>query len=193
MNKGKIGLRNIDPEPMSRLKNWHIRPMRPDDISDILAIQQSAYPAELIECHEVLLAKLMLSPESCWFAEHAGQAMGYVFSHPWPDSAPPELDQSLRVLPERCSALFIHDLALHPTVRGLGLGQALAHYALAWARQHRFTKVTLIAVSGAHAFWKKHGFASRPNPSFELSKKLAAYGASADYLEMQLAYNGTAT
>lgn len=160
--------------------------MQPDDMPGVMAIQQSAYPVELIENRETLQAKLQLSPASCWLAEQAGKPVAYLFAHPWPDTLPPDLNRPLIEIPHSCTALFIHDLALHPSARRQGLGQAMVNHALDWAHHQRFKTAKLIAVEGAHTFWASYGFGPRNDKNPALRKKLAAYGAGADYLEMLL-------
>lgn len=160
--------------------------MQQTDISGVLSIQQSAYPATLIESSDTFLAKLNLSPESCWLAEGAGTPLAYLFAHPWQDGHPPKLDHPLNTLPQYCSTFYLHDLALEPHARGAGIGKHLVNHALRWAREQDLKQAALVAIEGAQPFWEKLGFYPKQIVSKELLEKLADYGSGAEYLEKSL-------
>ena len=90
------------------------------------------------------------------------------------------LDTVYGALPERCDALYIHDIALLPAARGRALAGAAVALLAAAARRRGLAAMTLTAVYGAEAVWARHGFSIVDAPA--LRAKLAAYGANARYM-----------
>ncbi|KZE30283.1 hypothetical protein AVW16_12705 [Crenobacter luteus] len=149
--------------------------MRATDLDGVLAVQRRCYRPELIESRAALASRHRLAPDTCWVAARDGALLGYLFAHPWQGEAPPALDAPLAALPAMADTLFIHDLALHPDARGLGLGPRLVDAALAAGRARGLVRSRLVAVQGADAFWSRFGYrAARLAPA-----KLARYGDDA--------------
>lgn len=165
---------------------FEIRNVVPEDAHDIQSIQMACYRPELQESSTVLLAKSTLSPASCWLVSDKDGAVGYLFSHPWRGILPPALNQPLQVLPEQADTLFLHDLAIHPRVRGIGISGALLDRARNWALSHQLQHALLVAVEQSHAFWQRHGFDQEIAGGNELHAKLAAYGPQACCLRLSL-------
>lgn len=161
---------------------FEIRNIQARDAAAIQHIQAACYPAELQESIEALQAKSQLSPASCWIAMQQHSAIGYLFSHPWQGQLPPALDHVLTSLPDRADALFLHDLAILPQARGLGVAQALLEQANRWARSNGLRTASLVAVRNSHAFWKKKGFGPPATSMPQLQAKLQAYGPDAHCL-----------
>lgn len=155
---------------------FKIRNIQIQDASAIQSIQSACYPIELQETIEVLLAKSRLSPTSCWLAANERGILGYLFTHPWNDELPPELNSPLDTLPDMADTLFLHDLAIHPQARGLGIAQALLNHAHHWASSYRLQRAMLVAVRNSQGFWQRHGFKPVLTQSSHLNAKLRAYG-----------------
>lgn len=136
----------------------HIRPIRHADLPAIDRIQRACYTPDLHEPVEAFAAKLQLSPDSSWLAEHENEVVGYFFTHPWAGDEPPPLGEPLQQLPEMADTHFLHDLAVHPRARGVGVAPRLIETALNWGRRRGLKRSRLVAISGAAPFWQRWGF-----------------------------------
>lgn len=157
-----------------------IRNIQHDDWSAILRIQAQCYHALTPEPLDALRNKVQLSPATCWVAEHAREVLGYLLCHPWHDGPPPSLSTALTHL-EGDELFYMHDLAISPNARGLGIGQRLIDTALNYARQDGYEEVALVAVQDAPAYWLRQGFS--PSPT---SKCLSEYGPGAQFMKRWL-------
>ena len=164
--------------------NRALRPMQASDLDAVLRIQQQCYPEALHESHATLSAKQCLAPDWCWVASHEATVQAYVFAHPWHDGAPPELDRPLPSLPEPAGLLFIHDLAVHPAARGLGLARILTQQLYQQADQHGLAAGRLIAIPGASDYWHQLGFKILPFNKL-IQDKLQAYGKNSAWMEIK--------
>lgn len=135
-----------------------IRSIRIDDWGRIVRIQAESYPREVLETVEALQSHWRVSPETCLVAEHAGEVVGYVLAHPWPERTIPPLNKVYTSLPPRSDSLFIHDLALSPGARKTGIAQKLARSVLQAGMELELTAASLIAVQGSEGFWRRFGF-----------------------------------
>ncbi len=157
-----------------------LRAMRGGDLDEVLRIQREAYGDAYQESAHVLGRKLSLAPEACWLAERDGEALGYVFAHPWQAGAP-QLHALVECLPERADHGFLHDLAVSPRARGMGVGSALFDKVRVWSEQAGHRALTLVALADAVAYWRGLGFASR---TLTLPD---GYGAGAVFMRRSLA------
>jgi len=149
--------------------------MRPTDIDAVLAVQRAAYGDDYQEAAEVLLDKWRIGAAWCHVVERASGCLGYVLAHPWRHDRVPPLHQGL----EQASApdcLFLHDLAIAPSGRGLGLGAELLG-AVRSAAPAAFTRITLVSLGEAIEFWQCHGFEPIVMPGDAVD--LSSYGAGA--------------
>lgn len=153
------------------------------DLPAVLAVQRLAYGDGYQESSEVLGAKLRLPGTCCWLAEEGGEAVGYVFSHPW-EMAPPPLHAALTGVPEGACTMFLHDLAVAPAGRGGGVAARLFASARAGAVEAGFVRMSLVALADAQGFWKRHGF--MPSADGRSSHLPPAYGAGAQFMELML-------
>lgn len=138
-----------------------IRPLREADAEAVLAIQALAYPSSHHESWAVLGRRLQLWPQGCCGAERDGRLLGYAFSHPWRQDRPVPLHGALAALPEAVDCYHLHDLALHPAVRGSGLAKRLVEAVLQAAQAAQLSTLTLVAVQGSQTFWTRMGFEPR--------------------------------
>ena len=157
-----------------------IETMNLADMSAVLAIQSRTYPPSLIEDEAVFLNRLALPCSYCLSARIAGEAVGYLLAYGWRDGSPPPIGAIVEGN-DPGEVLFIHDLAVSETGRGLGIGKLLVDHALAAAARDKLHEAQLVAVEGAHEYWHRLGFLEPP-VSGELKTKLSSYGARARWM-----------
>ncbi len=159
-----------------------IRPAQPADLDAIMAIQAACYTAIVPESATSMGAKLAAAPHTCRVAvDEQGALLGYLLALPWRAAEPPLLDAPDCVLPPQPDTLYLHDLAIAPRARGLGVGQALARALLELAHTQGLPGAHLIAIQDSRGFWGSLGFVPAPlTPA--LQAKLASYGPEACYM-----------
>ena len=156
-----------------------VRPLRAADLPAVLAIQHAAYGAGYQESAAVLGRKLEFAPRACWLAHMDEVAVGYVFAHPWSDAGAPPLHAPL-VLPAAADRGFVHDLAVLPAARGLGVAATLFTCVRAWSSAAGHRGMRLVALADAVPFWKRQGFQALP------ATLPAGYGDGACLMECSL-------
>ena len=139
-----------------------LRPLCMSDLPAVLAIQRAAYGDGYQESAAVLGRKLELAPQACWLAQSDGIAVAYVFAHPWNDAGAPPLHAPLQALPANAAHGFVHDLAVSPAARGLGVAAALFGRVRDWAAGAGYRGLRLVALADAVPFWARQGFAAVP-------------------------------
>lgn len=152
------------------------RPMLDGDLPDVERISAIVHPG-YPEREAVPAERLRLFPAGCLIAPRGGMAIGYAIAHPGMIGRPPPLDTLLSALPDGADCLYIHDVALLPDARGLGLGAAVTGTLATVAREHGFAWLALTAVNKSTGFWSRQGFCAAPCGS-----KLASYGGDAIYM-----------
>nr|WP_038000555.1 GNAT family N-acetyltransferase [Thauera linaloolentis] len=157
--------------------------MRMDDLDAVMRIQREAYGDAYQESADVLGRKLSLAPEGCWFAERGGEGLGYVFAHPWSAGAPC-LHAQIENLPPRADHGFLHDLAVSPRARGLGVGRGLFGKVRSWSERAGHQALALVALADAVAYWRGLGFAAEPLALPD------GYGAGAVFMRYGPAWQG---
>lgn len=161
------------------------RAMETADLDRVMAIAEVVHP-DYPEDRTVFAERLALYPDGCamaeaFGAEAAGPCIGYIVMHPGRLGVPPPLDSPLGALPEVPDCLYLHDVALLPAARGLGLGVAALERMNALAARQGFRWLALTSTPGARAFWDAQGF--RPHDGGAgLAAKLASYGGGMTYM-----------
>jgi GNAT superfamily N-acetyltransferase len=161
----------------------HWRPMRLADLPAVGALAAMIHP-DYPEDDAVFAERLRLYPAGCHVLARGDGIAAYVVSHPW-HGAPPALNTRLGALPAQPSTFYIHDLALAPDARGTGAASEIVSWLIAHAREIGAPGLSLIAVNGSAAFWRRHGFAARRDPG--LDRKLDSYGAGAQVMVRAIA------
>ncbi|WP_046863468.1 GNAT family N-acetyltransferase [Microvirga massiliensis] len=149
------------------------RRMSPRDlpmVCEIAAVVHRNHP----EDPEIFAERLQLYPEGCLMLECGGKPQGYVISHPWVLLQPPDLNTKIGAIPARPGTYYIHDLALLPDARGLGVAAKVVGMLIDHARAVGLPNASLVAVSGSTPFWQRCGF--RPVDDLDLAEKLESYG-----------------
>lgn len=161
-----------------------IRPIATDDLPGVLAVQRSAYGDAYQESAAVLGAKLSLAAGASWLAEAGDGVLGYVFAHGWV-ATPPPLHVALDAVPAGERVGFLHDLAVLPQGRGGGVAARLFERVVAWAQAEGLTRLTLVALADAQAYWRRKGFV--PLAPADGAVLPAAYGKGAIFMAFDLA------
>ncbi len=162
-----------------------VRPLQVADIDAVCAIQAVCYQAVTPESPQSLAAKIAAAPASCFLALVAGKPAGYVIAVPWRAGTAVPLDAPTCVLPPAPDCLYIHDMAVDPAAGRAGIGSRLMAPVLAAAQVGGLTRQCLVAIQGADAFWRRHGFQAVSDVSADLAGKLAGYGPGALYMMRQ--------
>jgi len=153
----------------------NIRLITEDDLGAVMDIQSSAYHLFFQEERFVFEDRLHNFPDGCWIAEVDGHPAGYLFSHPCQLNAPPKLNSAIKSLPKEPDCYFIHDIAVNPRFRGIGVGRNLADKAKQLAVEYKFKDMALISVQNSEKFWNKMGFKRVTDLTQGMSKKVESY------------------
>jgi ribosomal protein S18 acetylase RimI-like enzyme len=160
-----------------------LRPIAPTDWPKILAIQTLCYTELTPEPLNVLQSKAELSPNSCFVIEKEQEAIGtqhkiigYCLAHPWKSNVAIALNQVLTPLDD-VDCLYLHDLALLSSARGLRLAEHILQALKDFAKTNQLNKISLVAVQGAEGYWAKQGFIPVENCT-----SLTSYPSGACYM-----------
>lgn len=157
-----------------------------DDLPAVLAIQAQAYAPCFHEDERTFRSKLHSFPDWAWVAQTSHRKLlAYLFAQPTRLGIAPCLgDSGIPVASP--NALHLHDLAVAPEARGVGLAGMLTKHVLERARQAgpeqpALPWVTLVAVQDSLPYWSRHGFAPAPE-----IPGLHSYGPGATYMLRQV-------
>jgi ribosomal protein S18 acetylase RimI-like enzyme len=139
-------------------------------------IAAAAHPG-FFESPGVLAERQRLYHNGCYLLEVGERPAGYVLSHPWRAGILPALNALLGELPDEPDTYYLHDLALLPVARRIGVASEIVRALIKHARANDFPTMTLVAVNKSQGFWEKHGFAVTEAPA--LADKLKSYEADA--------------
>lgn len=161
------------------------RAMEPADLDRVMAIADQVHP-DYPEERAVFAERLRLFPDGCLIGLARGETVGYAVMHPGRLGVPPPLDSPLGRLPEAPDCLYLHDVALLPAARGLGLGLSALERMEALARGRGYGWLALTSTPKARAFWDRAGFVPfEGGPA--LAAKLASYGGGMTYMTRRVA------
>ncbi|OGN43576.1 MAG: GNAT family N-acetyltransferase [Caulobacterales bacterium RIFCSPHIGHO2_01_FULL_70_19] len=153
--------------------------MTADDLDVVAALALVAFP-DHYEGRGCFANRLALHPQGCFVLEAAGGVAGYMVAYPWRAGEAPALNTLVEALPDDADLIYLHDLALHPQVRGQGWSRPAVERLAGDARAGGWPSLALVAVNDAAPFWARHGFAVEESPA--LARKLAGYGPGARYM-----------
>ena len=156
--------------------------MNEKDLSAVLYIQGECYSEIEPESKGSLNSKLLASPSTCFVACAGGNMIGYLISLPWIFTAPPILNAPVCEMPVIPDCLYLHDLAIAPTARKTGAGQALVNTFFSRLQELNLDRAALVAVQASANYWRRRGFHSVKTTA-SLRKKLSSYGEGVDYME----------
>jgi len=152
------------------------RPMTADDLDGVVAVAAIGFPdhREDRACFE---SRLSVFPAGCFVLADKDAVKGYLIAYPWPLDSAPVLNRPIDAIPPDADILYLHDLALHPDVRGGGWSRPAMATVHGLAEACGRSTIALVAVNDAVRFWQGHGFMVRDTP--DLANKLARYGPDA--------------
>lgn len=154
------------------------------DIDGVVDVARASFP-DHFESRACFENRLMLSPAMSFVLAGADEAVrGYLFAYPWQGQTAPTLNTLIDALPADADRIYLHDLALDPTVRGGKYSRAVVERLIDQSRTHGWTTMALVAVNDATGFWQRMGFDAVTSPA--LSAKLASYGDDACYMVREL-------
>jgi GNAT superfamily N-acetyltransferase len=158
--------------------------MEPGDIDGVVAVAASAFPHHFEE-RACFAQRLERFPQGCFALASAQALRGYLIAYPWPAGTVPPHNRLLGALPEACDMFHLHDLALHPEVRGRGYArpivERLARDALAFGAR----TISLVSVNETVLFWRSMKFETAP-VNAAIARGLTSYGADARYMVRML-------
>lgn len=168
-------------QPLSGL-TWRL--MTVADLDGVVAVARLSFP-DHFESRACFENRLALSPAMSFVLAGADEAVrGYLFAYPWRGQSAPALNTLIDALPDDADRIYLHDLALDPAVRGGGHTRSIVERLVHQGRADGWTRIALVAVNYATAFWQRMGF--HPVTSPELPAKLASYGDDARYMTREL-------
>lgn len=160
------------------------RPMTAADLDAVAALAVIAFP-DHFEGRDCFESRLALNPRGCFvLAGQAGVPTGYLVAYPWTAGSAPALNLVIPALPADAEVMYLHDLVLHPAVRGRGWTAPIVERLAAEAKAAGWPALALVAVNDAARFWEGRGFSVVETPA--LTAKLAGYGPGARYMVRRL-------
>jgi len=164
----------------------HIHPLTLNDLPELLAIQSVCYGDGFHESAQAFRAKLDASPDTHWLCRRNGQALGYLVTLPVAVGQLPPLNAPQVTKAVAAEWLYVHDMAVLPEARSMGLGWRFMREAERVAREMGLRGLALVAVQGAEGYWAKAGFVQKENVDEALRLKLVSFGGGAVYMEKEL-------
>jgi GNAT superfamily N-acetyltransferase len=162
--------------------NW--RAMTASDLDAVADIAVLGFP-DHFEGRDCFENRLAVNPTGCFvLADGEGKPRGYLVAYPWTADAAPALDTLIEAVPADAAVMYLHDLALHPDVRGGGWSRPMVERLADDARAAGWPALALVAVNDAAPFWERHGFNVAEAP--DMADKLAGYGPDARYMLRRL-------
>ena len=155
-----------------------------DDVAAISVVERAVHTLGA-ERPAVFREKITLFGAGCRVLEFERSIVGYGIAYPWRLDEVPQLDRFLGAIPPDADCLFVHDVAMLPTVRGNGAGRGFIDHAARLARLLGLPCLALVSVYGTQDLWGRCGFA--PVTSATTSAQLATYGDTARYMVSRLA------
>lgn len=162
-----------------------LRPMQPPDLPWVMAVQQQCYVPEMVEDLATLQARLHAAPQHAWVAEHHGTVCAYLVGYRSVRGSLSALGATFAPTPKG-DCLYLHDLAVAPSAKGLGLGPRLVRHALQQAQAQGLAHAALVSVQDSRVFWEKQGFQAWQAPTPEQQALLATYSGPAWYMTQAL-------
>lgn len=155
------------------------RPMVVDDLDRVAGIAAIGFP-DHFEGRDCFENRLALYPSGCFVLAGPDGVEAYLISYPWRRGSTPALNTCIEAIPPDADLLYLHDLALHPDVRGHGMSAPILERLADDARAQGWPAIALVAVNDAAGFWRRRGFETVDEPA--LADRPAGYGPDARYM-----------
>ncbi len=160
--------------------------MLPADIASVLRVQAHCHLHDNIESEAVIRARLASASDTTWVAELKGAVCAYLVGYRSRLGQVSALGDGFEPATEP-DCLYLHDLAVCPQARGMGLGPLLVEHALSQARCERLAWAALVSVQGSQDFWRRQGFATSRLDDPVQALALSSYaGGHASYMAQEL-------
>lgn len=156
------------------------RPMTAMDLDGVVEIARLSFPDHFEDrgCFENRLERF---EAGCFvLGSDDGAVLGYLVAYPWKGETAPSLNSRIDRLPADADRLYLHDLALHPDVRGGGWTRPMVERLARQGRADGWPVLALVAVNRATAFWEGLGFSVVDEP--QVQARLSSYGPDARYM-----------
>jgi ribosomal protein S18 acetylase RimI-like enzyme len=143
-----------------------VQPLHERNIHDVLRIQRVAYAENYLEDAPSFLAKIVASPTTSFGAWHGDDMVGYLIALARATEDGLDLNTSdVPTVPiSKARVMYIHDLAVQPEARGLGVADHLLKRLDDAARGSAVSQWHLVSVQGSQGFWEKRGFEVSSDP-----------------------------
>lgn len=169
----------------------HYRPMRPDDLAAVLAVQAATYPPALNESAAVFGQRLAAAPDCAWVAEvlpsdgKQPTICAYLFGYRSQLGKLTPLGGDFQPLATG-DCLYLHDLAISPAAVGSGYGKKLVHTAWRAAEQAGLRHSALVALGEAIGYWSRLGYQPAAPRNASQQAHLQSYPGGAAYMVKML-------
>ncbi len=138
--------------------SFEIRPLKVEDLDDLLVVQRAAYGDIYIESKEIFHTKLIVSNDTCLGGFKEGRLAGYCIGFNWQSGLAVPLHSDIRDIVHLENAYYLHDIAIHPDFEGQGLARIFMETSIEIARSRGFKSVELTAVQTAATYWQRFGY-----------------------------------
>ncbi len=164
-----------------------LQPLTAADLGELLALQSRCYGADYLESRTSFEAKLAATEgrATCWMARRGLEALAYAVALPVTEHTLPALNAPLCERVAQPELLYLHDIAVAPEARSLGLAGQLLTQLTERAQALGLKRLALIAVQGSVPYWSRQGFEPWPATG-ALAAKLASFGAEAQLMQRRL-------
>ena len=129
-----------------------------EDLDAIMEIQEASYSKEYQEGRETFEKMFEGYPEGFKIVLVDDEIAGYVFYHPAFEDKLQDLNETTLEITGNENCMYLHDMAIHPKFRKLGLTRKLFECFDKATKEKGFRKQALVAVQGSSGFWEKYGF-----------------------------------
>ena len=163
-----------------------IRPMLATDIAGVLAVQALCYAPAMNESADTIQHRLQQAADFAWVADTPLGVVAYLVTYPSQLGKLTRLGEAFQVS-DSADCLYLHDLAVAPNGKGLGLGQQLVEHAFALARSRALRHAALVSVQDSGNYWQSLGFAPQEINQPRQRAALSSYPAPAIYMTCELA------
>ncbi|MDY0309641.1 MAG: GNAT family N-acetyltransferase [Castellaniella sp.] len=161
------------------------RTLNSADLPDLDLIQAHCYGASMLESADVLASRLQAAPDWIWGIQDGDGLCAYLFTYPTHQGHLAPLNGDFHPSPDG-DTLYLHDLAIHPRARGLGLAQQLIQHAWAHAQANGLRHSALISVQDSEPFWAAHGYRTCTELNDRQRACLAGYEQAARYMTRRI-------
>lgn len=164
---------------------WTLRPLTAADVPALLRVQAACYGDQYVEPAAVFTQRLS-SPHHCsWGVELPGQPgvqayLAAYWSHP--GKVTPLHGPFTAPQPGHSEILYLHDMAVLPSLAGQGVATALLRTLWTQAQARGVSQAALVSVQDSQAYWARQGFAVANVADAQQLAHLQTYGEDAVYM-----------